>query len=90
MLGVTIVAGTANARPGTGVTHKEGTLTISADTCKRDDHTKGDMFIVPGGSNQLHIGRNLGRSPVVVDEMYVDLASRSPRVSRTRGGPEIK
>jgi len=27
---------------------------------------------VPGGVNQVHIGRNLGKSPVVVDEMYVD------------------
>jgi quercetin dioxygenase-like cupin family protein len=111
VLGVAIVAGTANATPGTGVTHKlisqktvngrkyiineltiapggstgwhytnstlfalvkEGTLTISADTCKRDAHPKGDMFIVPGGANHVHTGRNLAKSPVVVDEMYVD------------------
>jgi quercetin dioxygenase-like cupin family protein len=111
-LGVTVVAGTANATPGVGVTSRlisqnsangkdyiireitlapggstgwhyhdgtlyahvrEGTLTHTASTCKQDGlYKKDDLFTEPSGSQHVHIGRNLGKSPVVLDVLYVD------------------
>ncbi|GAA3049890.1 hypothetical protein GCM10010464_12600 [Pseudonocardia yunnanensis] len=56
---------------------KEGTLTHTADTCKQDGlYTKGDMFIEPSGARHVHIGRNLGKTPVVLDVLYVDPAGK--------------
>jgi quercetin dioxygenase-like cupin family protein len=55
----------------------QGTLTHTASTCKQDGlYKKGDLFIEPSGSQHVHIGRNLGKSPVVLDVLYVDPAGK--------------
>jgi quercetin dioxygenase-like cupin family protein len=66
---------------------KEGTLTHTANTCKRDGlYTKGDMFIEPSGADHVHIGRNLGNTPVVLDVLYVDPAGSPLAVSDPNPG----
>lgn len=71
---------------------KEGPPTHMANTCKRDGlYTKSDMFIEPSGAHHVHIGRNLGKTPVVLDVLYVDPAGRPIAESAPNPGcPGIK
>ncbi|WP_328993120.1 cupin domain-containing protein [Kribbella sp. NBC_01245] len=47
-----------------------GTLTHSDSTCKPDGiYSKGAVFTEP--SDQVHIGRNLGTKPLVLNVLYV-------------------
>jgi quercetin dioxygenase-like cupin family protein len=56
---------------------REGKLTHTANTCKPDGlYEKGDLFTEPSGSEHVHIGRNLGDTPVVLDVLYVDPAGK--------------
>lgn len=56
---------------------REGTLTHTASTCQQDGlYKQGDLFTEPSGSQHVHIGRNLGKSPVVLDVLYVDPAGK--------------
>jgi quercetin dioxygenase-like cupin family protein len=56
---------------------REGTLTHTASTCKQDGlYKKGDLFTEPSGSEHVHVGRNLGKDPVVLDVLYVDPAGK--------------
>jgi quercetin dioxygenase-like cupin family protein len=51
---------------------KQGTLSHFDATCKSDGvYRAGSAIIEPAGSNHVHIGRNLGRVPVVLDVFYV-------------------
>lgn len=54
---------------------KGGTLTHSDFDCQTDGvyHT-GDVFIEHSGSDHVHIGRNLGTVPMVLDVIYIDPA----------------
>jgi quercetin dioxygenase-like cupin family protein len=71
---------------------KGGTLTHTANTCKRDGiYTKSDMFVEPSGADHVHIGRNLGKTPVVLDVLYVDPAGKPLAESAPNPGcPGIK
>jgi quercetin dioxygenase-like cupin family protein len=52
-----------------------GTLTHSDHTCKTDGiYHVGDPILEPSGDNHVHIGRNLGKTPVILDILYVDPA----------------
>ena len=52
-----------------------GTLTHTESDCTTTNiYGKGAEFIEPSGSNHVHIGRNLGTTPVVLDVLYVDPA----------------
>ena len=54
---------------------KQGTLTHSDFTCKTDGTYKtGAAFTEPSGPNHVHVGRNLGKKPVVLEVLYVDPA----------------
>lgn len=54
---------------------KQGTLTHSDSSCKTDGVYKaGAAFTEPSGPNHVHIGRNLGTKPVVLEVLYVDPA----------------
>ena len=54
---------------------KAGTLTHDdADCTTVDTYQKGDAFIEPSGANHVHIGRNIGTTPIVLDVLYVDPA----------------
>jgi quercetin dioxygenase-like cupin family protein len=52
-----------------------GTLTHNESNCAVDGvfHT-GDTIVEPSGSGHVHIGRNLGTTPVVLEVLYVDPA----------------
>jgi len=71
---------------------KEGTLTHTSSTCKRDGlYTKGDMFIELSGAHRVHVGRNLGKTPVVLDVLYVDPAGKPLAESAPNPGcPGVK
>ena len=54
---------------------KQGTLTHTDSDCTTtDNYGAGSAFIEPSGANHVHIGRNLGSVPVVLDVIYVDPA----------------
>ncbi|MCG5213348.1 cupin domain-containing protein [Streptosporangium soli] len=54
-----------------GVVQK-GTLSHFDATCKSDGvYKQGSTITEPGGSKYVHIGRNLGKKPVVLDVAYI-------------------
>ncbi|NUR93926.1 MAG: cupin domain-containing protein [Kribbellaceae bacterium] len=57
---------------------KAGTLTHSGSNCKTDGvYRAGAAFTEPSGSDHVHVGRNLGSKPLVLDVLYV-LPTGSP------------
>lgn len=51
---------------------KAGTLTHNASDCSLDGlHRRGDAFVEKGGHGNVHIGRNLGSTPLVLEVLYV-------------------
>jgi quercetin dioxygenase-like cupin family protein len=53
----------------------KGTLTHTDFDCTTTDvYPTGSRFIEPSGADHVHIGRNLGSTPVVLDVLYVDPA----------------
>jgi quercetin dioxygenase-like cupin family protein len=56
-------------------TVEQGTLTHTESDCKTTaSYSTGAFFIEDSGANNVHIGRNLGTTPVVLDVLYVDPA----------------
>jgi len=54
---------------------ERGTLTHNASTCAVDGvFHAGDTIVEPSGSMHVHIGRNLGTTPLVLEVLYVDPA----------------
>jgi quercetin dioxygenase-like cupin family protein len=54
---------------------EQGTLTHTESDCKTTDtYRQGAFFIEHSGASNVHIGRNLGTTPVVLDVLYVDPA----------------
>ena len=54
---------------------EQGTLTHDESDCQVDgSYGPGSAFIEPSGSDHVHIGRNLGTTPVLLDVLYVDPA----------------
>ena len=54
---------------------RQGTLTHNLADCSTDGvYNPGDAISEPNGSNHVHIGRNLGPIPVVMQVVYVDPA----------------
>jgi quercetin dioxygenase-like cupin family protein len=54
---------------------KSGTLTHSNSSCATDGtFTAGATFVEPSGPQHVHIGRNLGSTPLVLDVLYADPA----------------
>lgn len=54
---------------------KAGTLSHFDSTCASDGvYRAGDRIVEPSGSSNVHIGRNLGTEPVVLDVLYVNPA----------------
>ncbi|GAA1125177.1 cupin domain-containing protein [Kribbella jejuensis] len=57
---------------------KAGMLTHSGSNCKTDGvYRAGAAFTEPSGSDHVHVGRNLGPKPLVLDVLYV-LPTGSP------------
>jgi len=53
----------------------QGTLTHSNSTCATDGIYKaGSKIVEAGGADHVHIGRNLGSRPVVIEALFVDPA----------------
>lgn len=51
---------------------KHGTLTHYAADCSVDGvYNPGDPVIEPAGSDHVHLGRNLGSTPLVLEVIYV-------------------
>jgi quercetin dioxygenase-like cupin family protein len=54
---------------------KEGTLTHDMADCSIDGiYQAGDSIAEPSGADHVHIGRNLGSTPLVIQVLYVDPA----------------
>ena len=54
---------------------KRGTLTHDEADCSVDGvYHAGDPIVEPAGSRNVHIGRNLGTTPLVLDVLYIDPA----------------
>lgn len=52
---------------------EQGTLTHTDSDCTTTDvYSAGASFVEPSGSGHVHIGRNLGTAPLVLDVLYVD------------------
>lgn len=52
---------------------KQGTLTHDAADCAIDGvYNAGDVIVEPAGAAHVHIGRNLGDIPVILQVLYVD------------------
>lgn len=51
---------------------KAGTLTHSDHDCKTDGvYRAGAAFTEPSGADHVHVGRNLGAKPIVLEVLYV-------------------
>jgi quercetin dioxygenase-like cupin family protein len=51
---------------------RQGTLSHFDATCTFDGvYPAGSAFVEPAGDNNVHIGRNLGITPLVLDVLYV-------------------
>ncbi|MET0237004.1 MAG: cupin domain-containing protein [Kibdelosporangium sp.] len=51
---------------------RAGTLTHTAADCTTTDvYPRDSVFIEPSGANHVHVGRNTGTTPVVLDVLYV-------------------
>ncbi|MCS7475974.1 cupin domain-containing protein [Umezawaea endophytica] len=65
---------------------KSGTLTHYDDTCSVDGvYRAGESITESGGAEYVHIGRNLGTTPMVLEVLYVNPAG-SP-LSRDADAP---
>jgi quercetin dioxygenase-like cupin family protein len=54
---------------------KQGTLSHNDHTCAPDGtYRAGSTLTEPSGADHVHIGRNLGTVPVILDVLYVDPA----------------
>lgn len=54
---------------------EKGTLTHNdADCTTTEVYSDNTSFVEPSGADNVHIGRNLGTTPVVLDVLYVDPA----------------
>ncbi|MHA6760174.1 cupin domain-containing protein [Streptacidiphilus sp. PAMC 29251] len=54
---------------------QQGTLTHNAHDCSVDGvYHAGQPIQEPSGADHVHLGRNLGATPVVLDVLYVDPA----------------
>ena len=54
---------------------EQGTLTHTESDCVTTaTYGKGAFFVESSGAGNVHIGRNLGTTPVVLDVLYVDPA----------------
>jgi quercetin dioxygenase-like cupin family protein len=52
---------------------KQGTLTHNVSDCSVDGiYNVGDPVVEPKGADHVHIGRNLGTDPVILEIIYVD------------------
>lgn len=55
---------------------KEGTLTHYASNCEVDGlYNAGDPITEPRGADHVHVGRNLGPTPVILEIIYVNPAA---------------
>ncbi|SMD17726.1 cupin domain-containing protein [Kibdelosporangium aridum] len=51
---------------------RSGTLTHNKADCSIDGiYEPGSVFVEPAGQSNIHVGRNLGKTPVVLDVLYV-------------------
>jgi quercetin dioxygenase-like cupin family protein len=54
---------------------RAGTLTHDEADCTTEDvYHQGQAFVEPSGAGNVHVGRNLGAVPVVLEVLYVDPA----------------
>lgn len=68
---------------------KQGTLSHFDSTCASDGvYPQGSTVQEPAGPGNVHIGRNLGDTPVVLTVLYVlPHGAPSRRTPRTPGAP---
>jgi quercetin dioxygenase-like cupin family protein len=54
---------------------KQGTLSHFKSNCQSDGvYRAGAAFTEPSGPDHVHVGRNLGKKPLVLEVLYVDPA----------------
>ena len=56
---------------------KQGTLTHYAANCTVDGvYNAGDVVTEPAGQDHVHVGRNLGAIPVILEVLYINPAGK--------------
>ena len=56
---------------------KQGTLTHYAANCTVDGvYNAGDVVSEPAGQDHVHVGRNLGATPVILEVLYINPAGK--------------
>lgn len=69
----------------------KGTLTHSDSDCATDGvYSSGDTIAEMAGADHVHIGRNLGSTPVVLDALYVDPAGSALTVDAPNPGCDFQ
>jgi quercetin dioxygenase-like cupin family protein len=69
----------------------KGVLTHSASNCATDGiYSSGDIIAEMDGSDHVHIGRNLGSTPVIIDALYVDPAGSALTVDAPNPGCDFQ
>lgn len=69
----------------------KGTLTHSDSHCTTDGvYAPGDTIVEMSGADHVHIGRNLGSTPVVLDALYVDPAGSALTVDAPNPGCDFQ
>ncbi|WP_242670356.1 cupin domain-containing protein [Mycobacterium decipiens] len=64
---------------------RQGTLTHNLADCSTDGiYSQGEAIAEPGGPDHVHIGRNLGATPVVMEVVYID----PPHTPLSRDAPD--
>jgi quercetin dioxygenase-like cupin family protein len=52
---------------------KQGTLTHYGANCMVDGvYNAGDAVVEPAGADHVHLGRNLGSTPVILEVLYIN------------------
>lgn len=70
---------------------RQGTLTHSDSDCATDGvYSSGAAIVEMPGADHVHIGRNLGSVPVVLDALYVDPAGSAPTVDAPNPGCDFQ
>jgi quercetin dioxygenase-like cupin family protein len=69
----------------------KGVLTHSDANCATDGvYSSGDFIAEMSGADHVHIGRNLGSTPVILDALYVDPAGSALTVDAPNPGCDFQ
>jgi quercetin dioxygenase-like cupin family protein len=69
----------------------QGTLTRTQSDCgTTETHPAGTTVVEPSGADHVHIGRNLGSTPIVLEVLYVNPAGSPPSQDAPNPGCDLE